>query len=63
MFTNPDPPKEPTIDQKLQFEPLNASHFSYDYLIKQSSVNAVNSASQVLTVTYTAIEATSREYR
>jgi hypothetical protein len=60
MFINPDPPKNPSIDQKLQFE---ASNLSYDYLLKQSTISAVNSASQTLTVTFTAIESTSKEYR
>lgn len=63
LFTSPDPPKNPNHDQKLQFEAPNASNLSYDYLIKQSTVNAVNSASQALTVTYSAIETTSKEYR
>ncbi|OXU31667.1 hypothetical protein TSAR_000708 [Trichomalopsis sarcophagae] len=63
MFTNPDPPKDPNNDQKLQFEPPSPSNLTYDFLIKQSTINAVNSASQALTVTYSAIENTSREYR
>lgn len=63
MFTNPDPPKDPDDDQKLQFEAPSPSNLSYDFLIKQSTINAVNSASQALTVTYSAIENTSREYR
>ncbi|XP_014212210.1 uncharacterized protein LOC106642086 [Copidosoma floridanum] len=63
VFISPDPPKNPNDDQKLIFETPNASNLSYDYLFKQSTVSAVNSASQTLTVTYTAIETTSREYR
>lgn len=63
MFTNPEPPKEPKNDQKLQFDPQSALNLSYDYLIKQSTINAVNSASESLTVTYSAIETTSKEYR
>ncbi|XP_011504585.1 PREDICTED: uncharacterized protein LOC105367530 isoform X2 [Ceratosolen solmsi marchali] len=60
MFVHPHPPKKPNDDQKLQFE---ASNLSYDYLLKQSTINAVNSASEALTVTFTAIETTSKEYR
>ncbi|XP_008543186.1 uncharacterized protein LOC103568210 [Microplitis demolitor] len=41
----------------------NLDKLSYDYMIKQSAVDAVNSASQSLTIAYTAIESTSREYR
>ncbi|KAJ8687029.1 hypothetical protein QAD02_022823 [Eretmocerus hayati] len=63
VFTSPDPPKDPKEDQKLLFDTPTASQFTYDYLIKQSTVSAVNSASQALTVTYAAVEATSVEYR
>ncbi|XP_057329510.1 uncharacterized protein LOC130670230 [Microplitis mediator] len=55
--------------QKLENESIvkvkvpNLDKLSYDYMIKQSAVDAVNSASQALTIAYTAIESTSREYR
>lgn len=55
--------KKPSADQKLTLEQPDPKNLSFDYMIKQSTVDAVNTASQVLTVTYSAIEATSREYR
>ncbi|KAL7299995.1 hypothetical protein TKK_0007309 [Trichogramma kaykai] len=63
MFINPNPPKDPTHEQKLKFETPDASNLSYDYLIKQSTLSAVNSASQALTLTYSAIESNSKDYR
>ncbi|XP_011310915.1 uncharacterized protein [Fopius arisanus] len=55
-----DPPRE---EQRVRFQVKEFEKLSFDYLIKQSSIEAVNSASQALTVTYTAIESTSKEYR
>ncbi|XP_015601708.1 uncharacterized protein LOC107270840 [Cephus cinctus] len=53
--------KKPPGDKKITLEP--PEHLSYDYMIKQSTIQAVNSATQALTVTYIAIETTSQEYR
>ncbi|XP_015127286.1 uncharacterized protein LOC107048574 [Diachasma alloeum] len=50
-------------EQRVKFEVKEFEKLSFDYLIKQSSIEAVNSASQALTVTYSAIESTSKEYR
>lgn len=36
---------------------------TYDYLIKQSTIKAVNDSSELLTITYTAIEVASFDYR
>ncbi|XP_066587260.1 uncharacterized protein [Prorops nasuta] len=55
--------EKPTDEQKIQMDELNKSKLTYDQMIKQSTIDAVNSASQALTVTYTAIETTSKEYR
>ncbi|KAK2588318.1 hypothetical protein KPH14_004335 [Odynerus spinipes] len=46
---------------KLKLPDVNS--LTYDYMIKQSTINAVNNASELLTITYTAIEAASIEYR
>ncbi|XP_063976191.1 uncharacterized protein LOC135162037 [Diachasmimorpha longicaudata] len=50
-------------EQRVKFQVKDFEKLSFDYLIKQSSIEAVNSASQALTVTYSAIEITSNEYR
>ncbi|KAF7992426.1 hypothetical protein HCN44_001751 [Aphidius gifuensis] len=53
----------PKSDNKLKFEPINIEKLSFDYMIKQSTIDSVNSATQVITVTYSAIESTCNEYR
>ncbi|XP_046749666.1 uncharacterized protein LOC124413249 isoform X2 [Diprion similis] len=63
LFVNSTSTQKPCADQKLTLEPPDSKTLSYDYMIKQSTIDAVNTASQVLTITYSAIESTSREYR
>ncbi|XP_046488116.1 uncharacterized protein [Neodiprion pinetum] len=63
LFVNSTSTQKPCADQKLTLEPPDSKTLSYDYMIKQSTIDAVNTASQVLTVTYSAIESTSRDYR
>ncbi|CAL1676032.1 unnamed protein product [Lasius platythorax] len=55
--------EKPSADKKLQFEPLDLKKLTHEYMIKQSILNAVNSATQTLTVTYMAIADLSIEYR
>lgn len=62
-FIQYDPFKKPNADEKVYLEPQDVKNLSFDYMIKQSAIEAANSASTALTVTYTAIEATSKEYR
>ncbi|KOC70638.1 hypothetical protein WH47_03654, partial [Habropoda laboriosa] len=53
----------PTADDKLQFEPVDIKKLTPEYMIQQSTIDAVNSATQSLTVTYTTIMKTSNEYK
>lgn len=62
-FIQYDPSKKPNTEDKLNLEPPDIKDLSFDYMIKQSAIESVNSASQTLTVTYSAIEAASTEYR
>ncbi|XP_033209682.1 uncharacterized protein LOC117168277 isoform X1 [Belonocnema kinseyi] len=62
-FIQYDPSKKPNANEKVSLEPPDVKNLSFDYMIKQSAIEAANSASTVLTVTYTAIEETSKEYR
>ncbi|XP_043284199.1 uncharacterized protein [Venturia canescens] len=48
---------------KIEWEPPDFSKFTYEHMIKKSTMDTVNSISEVLTITYTAIENTSDEYR
>ena len=62
-FVQYDNIKKPNPDERINLDPPDVKHLSFDYMIKQSAIEAANSASQTLTVTYTAIEAISKEYR
>lgn len=55
--------KKPTSENKLNLEPPDARIYSHDFMVKQSTINAVNSATESLTITYTAVETLSKEYR
>ncbi|XP_047347460.1 uncharacterized protein LOC124948197 isoform X1 [Vespa velutina] len=50
-----------TEEYKLKLPDVNT--LTYNYMINQSTLNAVNNASELLTIIYTAIEAASVEYR
>ncbi|XP_051164821.1 uncharacterized protein LOC127283777 [Leptopilina boulardi] len=62
-FIQYDPSKKPNSEEKINLEPPDKKNLSFDYMMKQSAIESVNSASQTLTVTYSAIEAVSKEYR
>lgn len=62
VFKNPSDTKKPMQDDKLKFEPPDVKTLTHEYMIQQSMIDAANSASQILTVTYTAIIRTSNEY-
>ncbi|XP_017883796.1 uncharacterized protein LOC108627203 isoform X1 [Ceratina calcarata] len=62
-FVNPPDPRKPTMDDKLQFEPVDVKKLTPEYMIQQSTIDAVNSATQSLTVAYTAIMKTSSELK
>ncbi|XP_017883797.1 uncharacterized protein LOC108627203 isoform X2 [Ceratina calcarata] len=51
------------MDDKLQFEPVDVKKLTPEYMIQQSTIDAVNSATQSLTVAYTAIMKTSSELK
>lgn len=63
MFTNDSDTKKPTQDDKLKFEPPDIKTLTHEYMIQQSTIDAVNSSTQILTVAYTAIIRTSNEYK
>lgn len=54
---------KPSANNKIQFEPLDIKKLTHEYMIKQSVLDAVNSATQTLTVTYMTITDLSNEYR
>lgn len=65
-FIQYDPDKKPNSEEKINLQDLQAPEkkdLSFDYMMKQSAIESVNSASQTLTVTYSAIEAVSKDYR
>ncbi|XP_071858347.1 uncharacterized protein [Bombus fervidus] len=62
-FVNQPETNKPTENDKLQFEPVDVKKLTPEYMIQQSTIDAVNSATQSLTVTYTAIMKTSKEYK
>lgn len=49
--------------EKLKLEPLDIRKLTYESMIQQSALDAANSATQALTVTYMAIKNLSAEYR
>ncbi|KAK0163470.1 hypothetical protein PV327_007145 [Microctonus hyperodae] len=64
LFAHCDENKLPNDKEKLvKLELPNVEKLSFDYLIKHSVIDTVNSTSQALTVVYSAIESTSKEYR
>lgn len=63
LYSNDTNNKKPTEDEKLIFEPLDVTKFTPEYMLKQSTVDAVNCATQTLTVTYMAILTASNEYK
>ncbi|XP_050573206.1 uncharacterized protein LOC126913938 [Bombus affinis] len=62
-FVNQPETNKPTENDKLQFEPVDVKKLTPEYMIQQSTIDAVNSATQSLTVTYTAIMKISKEYK
>lgn len=62
-FVNQPETNKPTENDKLQFEPVDIKKLTPEYMIQQSTIDAVNSATQSLTITYTAIMKTSKEYK
>lgn len=62
-FVNSPDPRKPTMDDKLQFEPVDVKKLTPEYMIQQSTIDAVNSATQSLTVAYTAVMKTSSELK
>lgn len=63
LFTNDFDAKKPTAKEKLKLELPDVKKLTHEYMIQQSTVDAVNSATQALTVTYLAIVKTSNEYK
>ncbi|CAL7943156.1 unnamed protein product [Xylocopa violacea] len=62
-FVSEPETKKPTADDKLLFEPVDVKKLTPEYMIQQSTIDAVNSATQSLTVAYTAIMKISSEYK
>ncbi|KAG6803683.1 hypothetical protein HZU73_01061 [Apis mellifera caucasica] len=62
-YINQPETNKPTADDKLQFEPIDIKKLTPEYMIQQSTIDAVNSATQSLTVAYTAIMKASNEYK
>ncbi|OAD60625.1 hypothetical protein WN48_05142 [Eufriesea mexicana] len=62
-YVNQPETSKPTVDDKLQFESIDIKKLTPEYMIQQSTIDAVNSATQSLTVAYVAIMTTSNEYQ
>lgn len=54
---------KPSENDKLKLDPPNVKKLTHEYMIKQSALDAANSATQALTVTYMAIIDLSVAYR
>jgi len=54
---------KPSENEKLKLEPPDIKKLTHEYMIKQSALDAVNSATQALTITYMAIIDLSAAYR
>ncbi|KAL2716860.1 uncharacterized protein V1478_014536 [Vespula squamosa] len=63
LFVNCSSQSESKITEEYKLKLPDVDTLTYNYMIKQSTLNAVNNASELLTITYTAIEAASVEYR
>ncbi|KOX78217.1 hypothetical protein WN51_09576 [Melipona quadrifasciata] len=62
-FVNQPETNKPTANDKLQFEPVDVKKLTPEYMIQQSTIDAVNSATQSLTIACTTIMKTSDEYK
>lgn len=56
-------PDKPAENARLKLEQLDVKKLTYEHMIRQATLDAANSASQALTVTYMAITHLSAEYR
>jgi len=54
---------KPSENEKLKLEPPDIKKLTHEHMIKQSALDAANSATQALTVTYMAIIDLSAAYR
>ncbi|KAG8034754.1 hypothetical protein G9C98_007830 [Cotesia typhae] len=63
VFARSDEKKDTEGEKIIKVQMPNFDKLNYDFMIKQSAVEVINSASQALTIAYIAIESTSREYR
>ncbi|XP_076246857.1 uncharacterized protein LOC143186897 [Calliopsis andreniformis] len=63
IFVDHSETKKPTEGDKLKFEPPDIKKLTHEYMIQQSTIDALNSTTQILTIAYTAIIRTSDEYK
>ncbi|EZA47657.1 hypothetical protein DMN91_012573 [Ooceraea biroi] len=63
LFAHCVSPDKPSENAKLKLELLDVKKLTYEHMIRQSALDATNSATQALTVTYMAITHLSTEYR
>lgn len=63
LFTHCASSTKPSEKEKLKLEPPDIRKLTYEFMIQQSALDAANSATQALTVTYMAIKNLSTEYR
>lgn len=64
LFANCIPSERHNEGEKLKLlELVDVRKLTYEFMIQQSALDAANSATQALTVTYTAITNSSDEYR
>ncbi|XP_077264470.1 uncharacterized protein LOC143898698 [Temnothorax americanus] len=63
LFAHCNSPDKPSENDKLKLVPPDVNKLTHEYMIKQSALDAANSVTQTLTVTYTAIVDLSVEYR
>ncbi|XP_043503472.1 uncharacterized protein LOC122525006 [Polistes fuscatus] len=63
LFINDSSQNDAEITEKNKLKLPDVKTMTYNYLVKQSTLKAINNASELLTITFLAIETISEEYR
>ncbi|XP_015183698.1 PREDICTED: uncharacterized protein LOC107070222 [Polistes dominula] len=63
LFTNDSSQNDAEITKENKLKLPDVQTMTYSYMVKQSTLKAINNASELLTITFLAIESTSQEYR
>lgn len=63
LFINDSSQNDAEITEENKLKLPDVKTMTYNYLVKQSTLKAINNASELLTITFLAIETISEEYR